>query len=210
MSTIIMDLCSYTRLGLTGYLASRGIKKRDIIEVRSAQSLKERCESLRPAVVFLNEDCFIHHEESNQLIHDIITTYPDTLFVIFMSLANIHFDHYLLVRKNLLISSKSLTPKDLDNILGNYLQTDSANNLNQLRTRIPTLSLSQAESNMLQMWMAGHATSHISRQMNIKAKTVSSHKGNIKKKIQTHNKQVIYHIVRLAENITSGIYVNMR
>ncbi|HIE9102865.1 TPA: transcriptional regulator RcsA, partial [Klebsiella pneumoniae] len=28
--------------------------------------------------------------------------------------------------------------------------------------------------------------------------------------IQTHNKQVIYHIVRLTENITSGIQVNMR
>jgi DNA-binding NarL/FixJ family response regulator len=55
---------------------------------------------------------------------------------------------------------------------------------------------------MLQMWMAGHGTSQISTQMNIKAKTVSSHKGNIKKKIQTHNKQVIYHIVRLTENIT--------
>ncbi|EMB9072496.1 transcriptional regulator RcsA, partial [Enterobacter cloacae] len=27
MSTIIMDLCSYTRLGLTGYLASRGVRK---------------------------------------------------------------------------------------------------------------------------------------------------------------------------------------
>ncbi len=27
MSTIIMDLCSYTRLGLTGYLLSRGLKK---------------------------------------------------------------------------------------------------------------------------------------------------------------------------------------
>ena len=25
MSTIIMDLCSYTRLGLTGYLLSRGV-----------------------------------------------------------------------------------------------------------------------------------------------------------------------------------------
>ncbi|STR70175.1 Colanic acid capsular biosynthesis activation accesory protein RcsA [Raoultella ornithinolytica] len=33
MSTIIMDLCSYTRLGLSGYLTSRGIKKRDISEV---------------------------------------------------------------------------------------------------------------------------------------------------------------------------------
>lgn len=28
MSTMIMDLCSYTRLGLTGYLTSRGIKNR--------------------------------------------------------------------------------------------------------------------------------------------------------------------------------------
>ncbi|EIZ4263135.1 transcriptional regulator RcsA, partial [Salmonella enterica subsp. enterica serovar Heidelberg] len=25
MSTIIMDLCSYTRLGLSGYLVSRGV-----------------------------------------------------------------------------------------------------------------------------------------------------------------------------------------
>ena len=31
MSTIIMDLCSYTRLGLTGYLVSRGVKKRGFI-----------------------------------------------------------------------------------------------------------------------------------------------------------------------------------
>ena len=30
MSTIIMDLCSYTRLGLTGYLLSRGVKKREM------------------------------------------------------------------------------------------------------------------------------------------------------------------------------------
>lgn len=28
MSTIIMDLCSYTRLGLTGYLLSRGVKEK--------------------------------------------------------------------------------------------------------------------------------------------------------------------------------------
>lgn len=207
MSTIIMDLCSYTRLGLTGYLTSRGIRKRDIREVDTAVSLKESCESSRPEVVFLNEDCFIHREDSNQLIRQIITEYPGTLFVIFMALANVHFGRYLLVRKNLLISSKSLTQKDLDDILGNHLKYDrfSAGRIN-----IPTLSLSRAESNMLQMWMAGHGTSQISTQMNIKAKTVSSHKGNIKKKIQTHNKQVIYHIVRLTENITSGIYVNMR
>lgn len=87
MSTIIMDLCSYTRLGLSGYLTSRGIKKRDISEVHSVECLKEACEFMHPAVVFINEDCFIHHPDSNQLIRHIITQHPGTLFVIFMSLA---------------------------------------------------------------------------------------------------------------------------
>lgn len=207
MSTMIMDLCSYTRLGLTGYLTSRGIKKQEIVEVNSAADLQKHCTSCCPAVVFLNEDCFVHDDESNGIIPQIITQNPATLFVIFMSLANIHFDRYLRVRKNLLISSKSITPKDLDVILVNYLKYKNTS-VGQLT--LPTLSLSKTESNMLQMWMAGHGTSQISTQMNIKAKTVSSHKGNIKKKIQTHNKQVIYHIVRLTENITSGIQVNMR
>ncbi|EPG3833034.1 transcriptional regulator RcsA [Klebsiella pneumoniae] len=207
MSTMIMDLCSYTRLGLTGYLTSRGIKKQEIVEVNSAADLQKHCTSCCPAVVFLNEDCFVHDDESNGIIRQIITQNPATLFVIFMSLANIHFDRYLRVRKNLLISSKSITPKDLDVILVNYLKYKNTS-VGQLT--LPTLSLSKTESNMLQMWMAGHGTSQISTQMNIKAKTVSSHKSNIKKKIQTHNKQVIYHIVRLTENITSGIQVNMR
>lgn len=196
MSTMIMDLCSYTRLGLTGYLTSRGIKKQEIVEVNSAADLQKHCTSCCPAVVFLNEDCFVHDDESNGIIRQIITQNPATLFVIFMSLANIHFDRYLRVRKNLLISSKSITPKDLDVILVNYLKYKNTS-VGQLT--LPTLSLSKTESNMLQMWMAGHGTSQISTQMNIKAKTVSSHKGNIKKKIQTHNKQVIYHIVRLTE-----------
>lgn len=179
MSTMIMDLCSYTRLGLTGYLTSRGIKKHEIVEVNSAADLQKHCTSCCPAVVFLNEDCFVHDDESNGIIRQIITQNPATLFVIFMSLANIHFDRYLRVRKNLLISSKSITPKDLDVILVNYLKYKNTS-VGQLT--LPTLSLSKTESNMLQMWMAGHGTSQISTQMNIKAKTVSSHKGNIKRK----------------------------
>ena len=102
---------------------------------------------------------------------------------------------------------KSIKPETLDSILGNYLKKETAE---VKQTNISTLSLSRTESSMLKMWMSGQGTIQISDQMNIKAKTVSSHKGNIKKKIKTHNKQVIYHVVRLAENVTSGIYVNMR
>ncbi|HEY2452006.1 MAG TPA: transcriptional regulator RcsA [Scandinavium sp.] len=207
MSTIIMDLCSYTRLGLTGYLTSRGIRKRDIGDVESISELEEACGGLRPSVVFINEDCFIHDTESSQHIKQIINQHPRTLFIVFMAIANIHFDEYLLVRDNLLISSKSITPESLDGILADYLHKISES---VSKVKIPTLSLSRTESSMLKMWMSGQGTIQISDQMNIKAKTVSSHKGNIKKKIKTHNKQVIYHVVRLTDNVTSGIYVNMR
>ncbi|MDU4483600.1 MAG: transcriptional regulator RcsA [Enterobacter sp.] len=197
MSTIIMDLCSYTRLGLTGYLASRGVRKRDINDAHTVDELAAACDELKPGVVFINEDCFIHDPANSQHIKQIINQHPKTLFIVFMAIANIHFDEYLLVRKNLLISSKSIKPESLDDILGDYLNKEVKN---VGAVNLPTLSLSRTESSMLRMWMA----------MNIKAKTVSSHKGNIKRKIKTHNKQVIYHVVRLTDNVTNGIFVNMR
>ncbi|EFO0491407.1 TPA: transcriptional regulator RcsA [Escherichia coli] len=207
MSTIIMDLCSYTRLGLTGYLLSRGVKKREINDIETVDDLAIACDSQRPSVVFINEDCFIHDASNSQRIKHIINQHPNTLFIVFMAIANVHFDEYLLVRKNLLISSKSIKPESLDDILGDILkkETTITSFLN-----MPTLSLSRTESSMLRMWMAGQETIQISDQMNIKAKTVSSHKGNIKRKIKTHNKQVIYHVVRLTDNVTNGIFVNMR
>ncbi|EGJ1985207.1 transcriptional regulator RcsA [Escherichia coli] len=207
MSTIIMDLCSYTRLGLTGYLLSRGVKKREINDIETVDDLAIACDSQHPSVVFINEDCFIHDASNSQRIKHIINQHPNTLFIVFMAIANVHFDEYLLVRKNLLISSKSIKPESLDDILGDILkkETTITSFLN-----MPTLSLSRTESSMLRMWMAGQGTIQISDQMNIKAKTVSSHKGNIKRKIKTHNKQVIYHVVRLTDNVTNGIFVNMR
>lgn len=207
MSTIIMDLCSYTRLGLTGFLLSRGVKKREINDIETVDDLAIACDSQRPSVVFINEDCFIHDASNSQRIKHIINQHPNTLFIVFMAIANVHFDEYLLVRKNLLISSKSIKPESLDDILGDILkkETTITSFLN-----MPTLSLSRTESSMLRMWMAGQGTIQISDQMNIKAKTVSSHKGNIKRKIKTHNKQVIYHVVRLTDNVTNGIFVNMR
>ncbi|HCR5389764.1 TPA: transcriptional regulator RcsA [Shigella sonnei] len=207
MSTIIMDLCSYTRLGLTGYLLSRGVKKREINDIETVDDLAIACDSQRPSVVFINEDCFIHDASNSQHIKHIINQHLNTLFIVFMAIANVHFDEYLLVRKKLLISSKSIKPESLDDILGDILkkETTITSFLN-----MPTLSLSRTESSMLRMWMAGQGTIQISDQMNIKAKTVSSHKGNIKRKIKTHNKQVIYHVVRLTDNVTNGIFVNMR
>ncbi|OON35577.1 helix-turn-helix transcriptional regulator [Izhakiella australiensis] len=211
MPTIIMDFCNYTRLGLTDYMSGKGIKKKNIYSVSSIEQLQQKCDSLMPGVVFMNEDCFIHENDASQRIRTIIMQHPGTLFFIFMSISNIHFEEYLYVRNNLIISSKSIRPATIDNLLSSYFHKK----LN-ITTRIPSsfdshpLTLSQTESNMLKMWMSGHDTIQISDKMRIKAKTVSSHKGNIKRKIKTHNKQIIYHVVRLTDNVTSGIYVNVR
>ncbi|WP_412767223.1 transcriptional regulator RcsA [Citrobacter enshiensis] len=140
------------------------------------------CDSHQPSVVFINEDCFIHHPSNSQQIKQIINQHPNTLFIVFMAIANVHFDEYLVVRKNLLISSKSIKPDSLDDILGDILkkETDISEGVN-----LPTLSLSRTESSMLRMWMAGSGNhSDFQKQMISKRRPCPSIRGNIKRKIK--------------------------
>lgn len=211
MPTIIMDPCHYTRVGLVSYMTAKGIKGKNITPVNCIDKLHSCCQQMQPGVVFINEDCFINEPEASERIRSAIVQHPDTLFFIFMAISNSHFEEYLYVRKNLIITSKAIKPATLDHLLSSYLQKRLNISSRQTLARdVHPLTLSQTESNMLRMWMSGHDTIQISDRMQIKVKTVSSHKGNIKRKIKTHNKQVIYHVVRLMDNVTSGIYVNVR
>lgn len=205
MSTVIMDSCSYTKLGLTSYLISRGINSTNISIVGTAAELADVCQTLAPHVVFINEDCFIHNDEHSCQMKKTINLHAKTLFLVFMAIANASFGAYLRVKNNLLISSKSIKPEFLDRILEGYLKRDM-----QCITDInlPLLTLSRTEYSILKLWMAGQDTIKISEKMKVKPKTVSSHKGNIKRKIKTHNKKVIFHVTRLTENVTNGIVVN--
>ncbi|MBS0846942.1 transcriptional regulator RcsA [Citrobacter sp. JGM124] len=205
MSTVIMDSCSYTKLGLTSYLVSRGININNVSTARTAAELADICQALEPHVVFINEDCFIHNEEHSYQMKNTINLHAKTLFLVFMAIANASFGAYLRVKNNLLISSKSIKPEFLDRILEGYLKRNM-----QCVTDInlPLLTLSRTEYSILKLWMAGQDTMKISEQMKVKPKTVSSHKGNIKRKIKTHNKKVIFHVTRLTDNVTNGIVVN--
>lgn len=211
MPTIIMDPCYYTRIGLASHMMAKGIESNNINPVEGIDGLTFSCERMNPGVVFISEECFIKDPEASWHIKNIIEKYPKTLFFIFMNLTNSHFEDYLCARKNLILTSKSIKTATLDSLLYNYFSQRMSTTPRQInRTAICPLALSQRESNMLKMWMSGHNTTQISDQMQIKAKTVSSHKGNIKRKIKTQNKQVIYHVIRLMDNVTSGIYVDMR
>lgn len=206
MSTVIMDSCSYTKQGLISYLTSRGINSQNISSVETIAELTNSCQNSSPRVVFINEDCFIHDAAHCYQIKKTINLHAKTLFLVFIAIANASFDAYLRVKNNLLISSKSIKPECLDEILDGYLKrnTQCITDIN-----IPILTLSRTENYILKFWMSGQDTKKISEQMKVKPKTVSSHKGNIKRKIKTHNKKVIFHVARLAENMTSGIVVNL-
>lgn len=210
MATIIMDSCSYTRLGLTGFLTSTGVKRRNINTVVDITQLQGKCDRLKPEVVFINEECFIHEQDATERIKRVIIQHPETLFFIFMAMTNIHFEDYLFVRKNLIITSKSIKPETLNSLIEGCTKNRISDHPHRPALDLSPVRLSQTESNMLRMWMSGQDTIQISDHMQIKAKTVSSHKGNIKRKIKTHNKQVIYHVVRLTDTVTSGIFVNAR
>lgn len=97
-------------------------EKREINDIETVDELAIACGAHQPSVVFINEDCFIHTPSDSQQIKQIINQHPDTLFIVFMAIANVHFDEYLLVRKNLLISSKSIKPDSLDTLLGDILK----------------------------------------------------------------------------------------
>ena len=206
-----MESCHYTRRGLTSYITAKGVKETAITRVDDVAQLETACQQEQPCVVFLNEECFANESEACTQIRQLIKHYPDTLFFIFMALSNTRFEEFLCPRNNLIITSKSIKISTLDKLLGKYFQQKSGISLRQMIQRdVHPLTLSHTESRMLKMWMDGNDTSQISEKMQIKIKTVSSHKGNIRRKIKMHNKQMIYHVVKLVDNVTSGIYVNSR
>lgn len=208
MQTIILDLCRFTRLGLVHSLDVNCVNTRDISYPNDLDELKLCCDQQRPGFVFINETCLAPQSENCDKIRNLIVEHPECLFVIFMSSTRNHFEEYVFVRKNVIITSKSIKMASLNQLLSHHIcQHNLAGSASSLFDDSPVV-LSRSESNMLKMWMSGEGTIQISDKLRIKVKTVSSYKGSIKRKIKTQNKHIIYHVVRLSDSLTEGIYVS--
>lgn len=204
MQTIILDPCRYTRLGLQQLLTS----EQEISYASSFGQLQTGCVRLKPSVVFINEDCMLSQSHNKERLGELITDCPETLFFIFMSRTRIHFEEYIFVRKNVIITSKSIKAVTLRQLLNHPSLPQAQDPASCAALDIRPVMLSRSESATLRMWMSGNGTIEISDKLQIKTKTVSSYKGNIKRKIKSPNKHIIYHVVRLCDQLTNGIYVN--
>lgn len=209
MTIAIVDLCHFTQLGMVEHLKNLGIRNESIHCLNFDPQDFALLSKLSPSLVFVSEECFYLSSKQHQQIKQMILDAPDCLFCIFMAISNNQFGEFLCVRDNVIITSKSVKVPVLNELIKPYLSRSKPKRRSGALA-IKPLSLSKTESNMLKMWMSGNDTIQISDKMQIKAKTISSHKGNIKRKIKTHNTQVIYHVVRLADSLTTGIYVSLR
>lgn len=206
MSSLIVDTCYYTQLALQSLLQLNGQHQKDILSLKDIKQLQVACHSLTPEIIFVNEDCFMSDVQSGQALKEVINAHPGTLFFVFISKDNLNYQNYVPIRHNVVIVSKSIRTTTIYQLIAHNLQLSRSIELGMPLDLTP-VSLSRTESSILKMWMSGLNTQIISQHLNIKQKTVASHKGNIKRKVKTQNKQAIYHVVKLTDILTSGMYV---
>ncbi|GBU11434.1 transcriptional regulator [Enterobacterales bacterium] len=206
MSSLIVDKCHFTQLALRSLLQINGLKKKDIFSFTEISQLQAACTDRSADIIFINEDSFTFDPAIGEVLRELISAHPDTLFFIFISKENLNYQNYISIRRNIIILSKSISTQLVNRLIEHNLWAKNVYSTSDIPDLTP-VSLSRTESHILKMWMLGHNTLHISQHLNIKEKTVSSHKGNIKRKVKTQNKQAIYHVVKLADALTSGVFV---
>ena len=206
MSSLIVDKCYYTQLALHSLLQLNGQHPKDILSLKDIDELQATCNSLTPEIIFVNEDCFTSDAQSGHVLREVIDAHPGTLFFVFISKENLNYQNYVPIRKNIIILSKSIRTATIYQLIAHNLLLARSAETEQPLDLTP-VSLSRTESSILKMWMSGLNTENISQHLNIKQKTVASHKGNIKRKVKTQNKQAIYHVVKLTDILTSGMFV---
>lgn len=206
MSSLIVDKCFYTQLALQSLLQLNGQHQKDILSLKDINELQTACKSLTPEIIFINEDCFMTDVRSEEALKHVINTHPGTVFFVFISKDNLNYQNYVPIRHNVIIVSKSIRTTTIYQLIAHNLHLSRSIEIGSPLDLTP-VSLSRTEFSILRMWMSGLNTLNISQHLNIKQKTVASHKGNIKRKVKTHNKQAIYHVVRLIDILTSGMFV---
>ncbi len=101
-------LMSFYPLRFIHSLDVNGVNTRDIDYPNDLDELKTSCEQQQPDIVFINETCLAPQSQNCNKIRNLISEHPQCLFVIFMSSTRNHFEEYVFVRKNVIITSKSI------------------------------------------------------------------------------------------------------
>lgn len=202
MTVFILDPCAFTRFALKSSLGANGVKG-GIRTLDSLTTLRKKCETSSPSVVFINQNYF-QYQHDNEELKSVIDQHPSTLFFIFIGNESIKFYDFVPIKNNVIITSKFIKISTINMIIRYFMDIKSWRD-DKEKIGFAPLRFSKTESEILTMWMSGYDTIHICSHLHIKEKTLSSHKINIKRKTRASNKQVIYHLITIANSVTEGI-----
>ncbi len=202
MTVFILDPCAYTRYALKSSLGANGVKG-GIRTLDSLFTLRKKCETSSPSIIFINQNYF-QYQHDNEELKSVIVQNPSTLFFIFIGNESIKYYDFIPIKNNVIITSKFIKISTINMIIRYYLDV-RAWRTDDNKLGFSPLRFSKTEAEILTMWMSGYDTIHICSRLHIKEKTLSSHKINIKRKTRASNKQIIYHLITIANSVTEGI-----
>lgn len=205
MSAIIIDLCSYTQFALKAWCIKYGMPENMIRCASELKSSENKYLENNADLFFINEECFIHDGQATDRLRQIICEHHQALFIFFIDKKIINSHTFIRLKENVIITSKHIKMETIEALYRSFRDRELEPAISH--EQVSAMRLSNTEINLLKMWMSGQDTMTICGTLNIKEKTVSSHKCNIRRKIKSHNKQVIFHVVKLANILTQGAYL---
>lgn len=204
MGIMIIDSCLYTNIGISDFYSEKYGLNRKVITTPPSNVTCDLLKKFSPSLVVISDDAFYHHKNNCDVLKKIIQSNRSVFFVIFVSSFNIRYQELILLDDNVLICSKEINESTLDDLFSfNFFDTKAASNL-------CNFILSPTERVITKLWMSGKGTLQIGSALNICAKTVSTHKGNIKKKLKTNNMQTIFNIIRLSNILAPQILFDIK
>lgn len=201
MSYIILNKCDYFSQGLKSVINEAGGKKKDIHLLDNLTNAVRILQERATQIAFICEAVY-NTESDREAIKQLIAANPETLFIIFMRVVHSSFEDYIYIKPNVIIMAQNVPISTVKNlILNNKLNSSTLPKGHYPADETP-LSFSKRESEILNLWMKERSSVEISEHINIKLKTVLSHKNNLKKKSKSKRTKVLFQIINLAKSLT--------
>lgn len=179
----------------------------NIYTLNDVLKLDMLCNKITPDIVIISQR-YMHMQDNDPILKTLIERLPRTFFLIFIGNKNIVYNAVIPIKSNVIVTSKYLAVDGFTKLFRQFSGQEKYSITNATKRWSP-LRFSKTEKQILSMWMAGENTKTICDQLNIKDKTLSSHKINIKRKTIAENKQIIYYILKIAGSVTDDLYARL-
>ncbi len=179
----------------------------NIYTLNDVLKLDMLCNKITPDIVIISQR-YMHMQDNDPILKTLIERLPRTFFLIFIGNENIVYNAVIPIKSNVIVTSKYFAVDGFTQLFRQFSGQEKYSITNATKLWSP-LRFSKTEKQILSMWMAGENTKAICDQLNIKDKTLSSHKINIKRKTIAENKQIIYYILKIAGSVTDDLYARL-